>query len=249
MLREIYTWLFSAECSTAAPLLTLSFAINSTFFGLTFSRFNLCEWITRTALKCINNSTDDKFLERIELLGKNKNGIGQQLKSFSDIVSKYRAAMQSRSVGWEVFRRIVTSVCALSAFVLMAFEVKTRIGFTLVLPYVVILFCHAGYVWLYAGRVWLQFRSLTKVMDKAEKESQSEFNISACINKLKADHAALSPSADASSPAPQQPPTQPQAPARPTRTPTPQPAGCSISIGRPGQPLPRRPQSPYCSWK
>ncbi len=250
MLREIYIWLFCAECSTFAPLLTLSFAINSTFFGLAFSRFNLCEWITRTALKCINNSTDDKFLERIELLGKSKNGIGQQLKAFSDIVSKYRETMQSRSPKWEAFRRFVTFICALSAFVLLAFAVKTRIGFALVLPYVVILICHAAYVWLYAGLVLWRFGRLSKAMNKAEKESQSAFDISACISKLKADHAALSPSVAPAPPAPQKPPAQPQAPTRPTRASTPHLAGHYITIGSTSAPPhPGRQQPPYRTWK
>lgn len=245
----MYTWLFITECSTSAPLLSLCFAINSMFVGLDFSRFNLCERITRTALKCINNSTDDKFLERIELLRKNKNGIGQKLKAFSDIVSKYREAMQSRSIGWDVFRRIVTSLCALSAFLLLAFEVKNRIGLVLVLPYVVILFCHAAYVWLYAGLVLWRFGRLTKAMNEAEKESQSEFDMAACINKLKADRAALSPSTPATSSVPQKQPAQVSAPVRVERTPKSPSAGHTITIGRPTQSLPRRPPSTAFPWK
>ncbi len=245
----MYTWLFITECSTAAPLLSLCFAINSIFVGLDFSRFNLCAWITRTALKCINNSTDDKFLERIELLGKNKNGVGQKLKAFGDIVSKYREAMQGRSIWWDVFRRIVTSLCALSAFLLLAFEVKNRIGLVLVLPYVIILFCHAAYVWLYAWRVLRRFGSLTKAMNEAEKESQAEFNMAACINKLKADRAALSPSPTASSPVPQKPPAQVSAPVRTAQSTKSSPAGHTITIGRPAQSLPRRPPPTTFPWK
>ncbi|MBO7683616.1 MAG: hypothetical protein J6T51_02695 [Kiritimatiellae bacterium] len=249
MLRDVYIWLFVTECSTAAPLLSLSFAINSMFVGLDFSRFNLCKKITRTALKCIDNSTDDKFLERTELLGKNKNGVGQKLKAFSDIVSKYREAMQSRSIWWDVFRRIVTSLCALSAFLLLAFEVKNRIGLVLVLPYVIILFCHAAYVWLYAWLVLRRFGSLTKAMNEAEKESQSEFDISACIKKLKADRAALSSSTTASSPVPQKPPSQVSAPVRAAQSTKSPPAGHAIAIGRSAQSLPRRPPPTAFPWK
>lgn len=244
MLRDMYIWLFITECSTAAPLLSLSFAINSMFVGLAFSRFNLCEWITRTALKCINNSTDDRFLERIELLGKNKSGIGQKLKAFSDIVSRYREAMQSRSPGWETFRRIVTFLCALAAFVLLAFEVKTRIGFALVLPYAIILFCHAVYVWLYAGRVWWRFNRLTRAMDRAEKENQPEFDIQACINKLKTDHAALAPSKPTASFVPQKSLPHPQvASPGPSITVTRFPSSHPIPTGRMIPPLHRRPYS------
>jgi hypothetical protein len=249
VLRDIFIWLFITECSTAAPLLSLSFAINSMFVGLDFSRFNLCEKITRTALKCINNSTDDKFLERIELLGKNKNGVGQKLKAFGDIVSSYREAMQRRSTRWETFRRFITFMCALAAFISLVFEVKNRVGFVLVMPYVVILFCHAAYVWLYAWLVLWRFGRLTKAMNKAEKENQPEFDIQACINKLKTDHAALSSSTPATSPVPQKSPAQVSAPVRVERTQKSPSAGHTITIGRPTQSLPRRPPSTAFPWE
>lgn len=188
-----FRWLFISECATATSLLSLSFAINSIFTGLSLSRFNLCTWMKRKALKCIDNSVNDKFLAKVERLGKDHKDISKQLERFSDQVECYRSSMSSESRGWELFRRTVTVICATAAFIIMAFESKTRIGFALVCPYIIFLLGHAVWVWCRTRGVLKSFKALVKAMDKIESDSTEEFDMTACINKLKENHHALSP--------------------------------------------------------
>ena len=190
----ICVWLFVAECTTADSLLSLGFAINIAFMGLSLSRFNLCERIKNVALKCLESSTGANFLQRLEHYGKGNKEIGKRLKKYSDLTSGYSTAMRNRSKKWEIARLSLTFLCAFASFVLLAFEVKTRIGLVLGLSYIVILFAHALYVLIYTARVWWCYRRLIKAMDKVERENQPTFDMAECIESLKANHKALSPS-------------------------------------------------------
>ena len=186
-------WLFADDCKTSAPLLSLSFAINSTFTGLALSRFNMCEWMKRKALKCIDDSVGDKFLANVERLGKDNNDIQRQLIDYQKNVTQYRTAMQNGSATWEWVRRITTSACAFTAFMLLAFEANTRIGVALVLPYLLLLFGHALWVWIRTRRVSKSFKVLATAMDNAAQSNHPAFDLNDCVKKLKAEHKALSP--------------------------------------------------------
>lgn len=193
VILSFYKWLLVDACKTSAPLLSLSFAINSIFTGLSLSRFNMCEWMKRRALKCIDDSVNDKFLASVERLSKDNNDIQRQLSDYQRDVTQYRAAMQSGSAAWEWIRRITTIACAAAAFMLMAFEVNTRIGVALVLPYMLLLVGHALWVWKRTRKIQKGFARLKAAMGDTAKGDHPNFDLDGCIKKLKAEHRALSP--------------------------------------------------------
>lgn len=195
VILSFFKWLLVDACKTSAPLLSLSFAINSIFTGLSLSRFNMCEWMKRKAIKCIDDSVNDKFLANVELLGKGNTDILLQLGNFQKNVTQYRASMQSGSATWEWVRRITTIVCAIAAFILMAFEINTRIGVALVLPYVFLLLGHALWVWKRTRKIQKGFARLKAAMGDTSEKATPVFDLDGCIKKLKAEHRALSPKA------------------------------------------------------
>ena len=177
-------WLFVTKCTTAAPLLSLSFAINSIYTGISLSRLNLSEWMCGKIVECIDGVADDKFLRKVEQAGKENKDLGQKLKEFSDKVERFTTAIRDVSSILEETCRIITICCAAAAFFLMAFEVKTRIGFVLVFQYLVILFGHAIWMLALTYKVKSGYKDLGKAME-AIKNGQAEFDVNACINNLK----------------------------------------------------------------
>ena len=188
----LWRWLFVDKCSTATSLLSLSFAINSIFTGLSLSRFNLCAWIRRRAGKCIAGVADGRFLEKVELLAKEAPDIGQRLNEFSDKFEHYTATLMAEPARWDLMRRAITVLCASAAFVAVAFEVGTRLGFFLVCPYLLFLFGHAMWALAWFISIKISYNRLLNAMDKAEKNKSAVFEAAACISRLKASRDALS---------------------------------------------------------
>ena len=186
-------WLFVDECTTATTLLSMSFSINTIFTGLSLTRFNISLWINHWAMQAINNTINDKFLEKLESLGRDNKNLCEKLQKFSQQDEKYKKLIQSEPTNWELIRRGVTIACAITAFIMVSFEPQNRIGIVLVCPYLIFLLFHALWVGLRTGLMKLSFGSLTKAMDKAEKNTSEAFDMDDCIKKLRENHQALAP--------------------------------------------------------
>ena len=186
-------WLFLDECETATTLLSMSFAINSIFTGLSFSSFNICDWMKRKAHKCMEDSVDAGFLADVERVGKENKDVCRLLAKYSETVNRYRSAMQNWSPKWEWTRRITTIGCAASAFVLVAFEVHTRLGVVLGLPFVTMLLLHLVWIVHRSLRVSFVFKKLRRAMDELKKTKNDAFEIETYIKGIKSDIEALKP--------------------------------------------------------
>lgn len=168
-LHILRSWFFVEECNGATTLLSISFATNTLFTGLSLSRFNFSTWMRHKAVECIDGVADAEFLAKIELIQDN-NDIVQKLRKFSDKVKRFTNAIKDVSSVWEVMRRLITIACAAAAAILVAFDTKTRIGLTLVMPYVFFLIWHTCRMWQKILSVKFQYVLLKKAMDKAEKK-------------------------------------------------------------------------------
>lgn len=195
-LAFLWDWLFVDECSTATSLLSLSFSVNSVFAGLSLSRFDLCGGLRKKAVKCIDGIADDKIVGRIELLRKVTPSLDRKLLEFVKKADKCKTALQTEASVWEKSRLWITVCCAVAAFLMIAFEINTRIGFVLVLPYFLVLLFHFACVRRHVRQVKKGYDELLGAMSDAEQEVQNPFNSSDCISRLKADIAAISSSAD-----------------------------------------------------
>lgn len=162
---KAYRWLCVEPCCTSAVLLSMSFGINSVFTGLAFSKYNLFVWMKRKALWCVQRSSNASFLAKIEQSCRVDAGLRRQYAEYQDTVEKFRLAMTSGSAWWEWMRRSVSMLCAMAAFVFVAFECKTRMGVCLVLPYVIMLVIQLAIVFVVSCRVWCRFRRLVKSAD------------------------------------------------------------------------------------
>jgi len=184
-------WLFVNDCSTAESLLSLSFAINSIFTGLAFSRFNLFGWIERIARDCVSQSTDARFLKKLERLSKVNENLRKELAEYSVIVGRFQDAVTTGLTRWEWFRRSISIFSAIMAFVMLAIECKSRMGVALVLPYILLLVAYATRLALITYRVRHGFRRLDAAMGLADEKDEIHFEVSDCIQKLKESRLAL----------------------------------------------------------
>ena len=183
----ILRWLFVDECSTATSLLSLSFSVNSVFAGLSLSRFDLCGGLRKKAVECIDGIADGNIVERIELLGKNTPSLNREFVNFVNNADNCKAALQTGLSIWEKSRLWVTICCAGAAFFMIAFEVRTRIGFVLVLPYFIVLLFHFRFVWKQVKPLRKGYNDLIKAMGDAELNARNGFDAADYVKRLKAD--------------------------------------------------------------
>lgn len=188
----LYKWLLENQCKTADSLLSISFAINTIFTGLSFSRFSLFVWMEKRAIDCVKRSSDASFLEKIERLSQDSKKLRKQLSNYSCTAAKFLAAMTSGSRAWEGVGRMTSALSAIAAFVLLAFESNTRIGVCLTFPYVILLIVHFGWVFLITYRVKRCFGKLSQALNAASEEEASRFEVSDCIKRLRESQDALS---------------------------------------------------------
>ena len=179
-------WLFVTKCTTAAPLLSLSFAINSIYTGISLSRFNLANLANQKAAKCIDSIANDKFLAKIEKLGKENKDVLKELYEFCEKIGRYTDSLNVKLSAWEVVNRLVAICCAATAFVWMAFEPETRISMLLVLPYLLILLIYLIRVWCRYIIIKSGYQKLLQSMERAAKDEDDEFDPAIIKNKFKA---------------------------------------------------------------
>ena len=190
-LSSFWHWLFVARCSTSADLLALSFAINAILTGLSIAKYNLCPHVKQFAVWCISKSTDDKFLARLESLGKDHKILARFARVFSITAEWCRKLILADSKKLEVLKRALTSVPALSAFIILAFEPTSRIGVALVLPYVIFVILHFLFALFVVFVVFVLSLFLSLAMKIAGREKKPEPDIGDSIAQLKSTRAAL----------------------------------------------------------
>lgn len=191
-------WLFISECRNASALLSLSFAVNLTFAKSSLSRLNPCVAMGRLALKWVRDTLDDKFLSEIVRLGKGDKKVAQKLVAHSLMMEQFVAAMEEDgALRWGRARQWSAICFAVIAFVLMAFDVRTRVGVALVLPYLILLLCHAIWTVALTAKVMFSRRGLLKAKYEAEKSKRDIVDVAACANRLMTARKALSPQTDA----------------------------------------------------
>lgn len=181
----LWKWCFVDECSTATALLSLSFAINSIFAGLSLSRFNITVWMKNKACKYIAGIAGAEFLEKLERFGKDNKEIEQKLQAFANHVEQFTLSLQDNISRWNHACRLVTICCAVVSVLLIAFETKTRIGLTLPVPCLLLLLLYAICSWIRSVGIKVRYWKLRDAMREAEKSSKDEFNQDACLKKIK----------------------------------------------------------------
>lgn len=190
-LSTLWHWLWSAKCSTAADLLALSFAINAILTGLSIAKYNLCAHVRALAVWCLDKSTGDKFLERLERLGKAHKMLAKFAYVFSKTAGFSRMVIMSDPQWLEWFKRAITSGSAIAAFVILAFEPNSRIGLLLVLPYAIIVLVHFAVALILVIVVSMLSVLLFLAMCFVDRKKKPETDIGDSITLLKEIRAAL----------------------------------------------------------
>ena len=188
---SLWRWLFEVKCTTAADLLAMRFAINAVLTGLSIAKYNLCSHVKLLAVWCISKSTDDKFLERLERLGKDHKVLAKFARAFSNTAEWCRKLILADSKKLEMLKRTLTSVSALAAFVILAFEPTSRIGVALVLPYVMFVILHFLFALIVVLAVFVLALILSLAMKIAGREKKPEPDICDSIAQLKITRSAL----------------------------------------------------------
>lgn len=188
---SFWHWLFEAECKSSADLLALSFAINAILTGLSIAKYNLCPHIKQFAVWCISKSTDDKFLARLESLGKDHKVLVKFARAFSTAAEWCRKLILAESKALEMIKRALTSMSALAAFIILAFDPTSRIGVALVLPYVLFVILHFIFALIVVLAVFILSLFLSLAMKIAGREKKEDPGIGDSIAQLKKTRAAL----------------------------------------------------------
>ncbi len=182
---RIFRWLCVEDSTTAAVLLSMSFGVNSVFTGLSFSKYNLFTWMKQQALACVQLSSSTEFLEEFEQADQTDAQLHRQIIEYNAVVNRCEEVMTTGSLGWEWVRRSIAILAAMTAFVLVAFECKKRMGFCLVLPYTILLVSYFCWVSFFVLRVKCHYARLKRALIRAGSSAIPRFNLDACLKDLK----------------------------------------------------------------
>jgi len=183
---RIVHWLCLEDSSTAAVLLSMSFGVNSVFTGLSFSKYNIFSWIKQQALLCVQQTSSAEFLEKFEQADQSDGRLHRRIIEYSTVVNRCEEVMTMGSLTWEWVRRSIAICAAMTAFVLVAFECKKRMGFCLVLPYTILLVSYLCWVSFFVLRVKWSFMRMKRALIRAGGFDVVRFDLDACVNQLKA---------------------------------------------------------------